>query len=246
MKTENSSKGWPEGWLVAAAAAVFAAVMARVIGDHGLFPTIMIAVFVFLVFGVLLGMFWGGPIATAHGSSAHDFSAHDHGASGKHSSASDHGAASSGDKVEPAIAPTALADMPVMVSPAAVATDDGMPLAPVDTAETGIAEEVAAKAIVVEDAAPTMATDQSVVAAPEAVATDDGMAQAPVAQALMTEPALIADAGTADRDSEDEADTEDTSTPRRATQGRVAASATKAPRQAAKAQAAAGDGRRSP
>jgi predicted flap endonuclease-1-like 5' DNA nuclease len=45
--------------------------MARVVGDAGLFAAVMIAIFVFLVFGVLLGMFWGGPVSQPHGAQGH-------------------------------------------------------------------------------------------------------------------------------------------------------------------------------
>lgn len=79
MKAQDNSKGWPEGWLVAAAAAVLAAVMARVVGEVGLFAAFMIAVFVFLVFGVLLGMFWGVPVTAApggHGAAGHGSAGH--------------------------------------------------------------------------------------------------------------------------------------------------------------------------
>ena len=37
MRAQDTAKGWPEGWLVAAAAAVLSAVMGRLVGDLGLF-----------------------------------------------------------------------------------------------------------------------------------------------------------------------------------------------------------------
>jgi len=67
MKMQDSSKGWPEGWLVAAAAGAFAAVMARVVGDLGIGAALLIGVFVFLVFGVILGLFWGNPAGSGSG-----------------------------------------------------------------------------------------------------------------------------------------------------------------------------------
>lgn len=165
MKAQDNSKGWPEGWLVAAAAAVLAAVMARVVGEAGLFAAFMIAVFVFLVFGVLLGMFWGAPVTAPHGS--HGAQGHGHGSQGHgsqdHGANADDHAADHGHAPEPVSAPAHAPAVPV-ASP--------------------IAEEVAAQAVAVEDAAPPAEP----VAAPEAVATDDGMAHPPVAQALMAEP----------------------------------------------------------
>lgn len=161
MKAQDSTKGWPEGWLVAAAAAVLAAVMARLVGEVGLFAAFMIAVFVFLVFGVLLGMFWGTPVTVAPG--AHAAQGHGHGHGDEHGAGTGVG---HGHAAEAAAVPAA---------------------APVPVASP-IAEAAAAKAIAAEEAAPLPADP---VAAPEAVATDDGMAHPPVAQALMAEPAAV-------------------------------------------------------
>ena len=78
MQVNNTpQKGWPEGWLIAAAAAVLAAVLSRVMGDVGLIATLFIGAFVFLVFGVLLGMFWGNPLPPPVQHAAHDHG-HDH------------------------------------------------------------------------------------------------------------------------------------------------------------------------
>lgn len=74
MKAQDDAKGWPEGWLVAAAAGVLSGVVVRLVGEVGLFAAFLIAVFVFLVFGVLLGMFWGAPVSATqvvHGTQAH-------------------------------------------------------------------------------------------------------------------------------------------------------------------------------
>lgn len=148
MKTDSSSKGWPEGWLVAAAAAVFVVVMVTMVGDGvGLFATIMIAIFVFLVFGVLLGMFWGVPVVTSSGHGAAAHGAPEHGSDAPHRHASHAPAPApvsvvpvAQDVAEPPLAPVAFAQMPVAGSapmpaieqPAeAVATDEGMALAPI-------------------------------------------------------------------------------------------------------------------
>lgn len=46
---------WPGGWLVAAVAGLFAALVARVIGETGISPAVLMGSVTFLVFGVLLG-----------------------------------------------------------------------------------------------------------------------------------------------------------------------------------------------
>ena len=78
----NETGGWPGGWLIATAAGVISALLARIIGEVGMIPAILVGVFVFLVFGVLLGMFWGNPEtddADGHGDPARDdHSGHDH------------------------------------------------------------------------------------------------------------------------------------------------------------------------
>ena len=78
--TENSDGGWPNGWLIAAVAGVIAAILARWIGDTGMAAAVLAGIFVFLVFGVLLGMFWGAPAAGGHddGHSHDDGHGHDH------------------------------------------------------------------------------------------------------------------------------------------------------------------------
>lgn len=67
----NSDGGWPGGWLIAVAAGVFTAVLARWLGDIGTAAVVLVGIFVFLVFGVLLGMFWAAP-APASGEHGHD------------------------------------------------------------------------------------------------------------------------------------------------------------------------------
>ncbi len=75
--------GWPGGWLVAALAGLITAILARWLGDVGMAAAVLVGIMVFLVFGVLLGMFWTVPAATGgddgHGAShGHDA---DHGSS---------------------------------------------------------------------------------------------------------------------------------------------------------------------
>ena len=73
MATEgNSEGGWPGGWLAAVVAGVVGAVLARWLGDVGMAAAVLVGIFVFLVFGILLGMFWAAPASGDHGG-------HDHG-----------------------------------------------------------------------------------------------------------------------------------------------------------------------
>ena len=75
----NSDSGWPNGWLIAAVAGVIAAILARWIGDTGMAAAVLVGVFVFLVFGVLLGMFWGVPVVGHDDGHAHQDHAADDG-----------------------------------------------------------------------------------------------------------------------------------------------------------------------
>ena len=78
----NSEGGWPGGWLIAVAAGVVAAILARWLGDVTMAAAVLVGIFVFLVFGVLLGMFWAAPATGDHGASDHGHDAHeqpDHG-----------------------------------------------------------------------------------------------------------------------------------------------------------------------
>lgn len=190
MKSQDNSKGWPEGWLVAAAVAVLAAVMARVVGDLGLFAVLMIAVFVFLVFGVLLGLFWGGAAATPHSAQdGHGHAAGSHG--GAASNAASHGVGTHGAEASrvgshgSSAQGAHAAPVAASIAGAVHASSAASP------AQTGIAEEAAARAIAVEDALPMPIAAQPVALAPEAVASDDGMANPPEAQALLTEPEAV-------------------------------------------------------
>lgn len=56
MQTESNDQGtWAGGWLIAALAGLVAAVLARMIGEVGMTAAVITGIFVFLVFGVLLG-----------------------------------------------------------------------------------------------------------------------------------------------------------------------------------------------
>ncbi len=74
----SSEESWPAGWVYAVIAGIIAAVLARWIGDVAMPAAVLVGLFVFLVFGVLLGMFWGKP---AVGGDAHHGHA-DHGHDG--------------------------------------------------------------------------------------------------------------------------------------------------------------------
>ena len=105
MNTNNKTQdGWPEGWLIAAAAAVMAAVLGRVIGDMGVWSTLLLGTFVFLVFGVLLGLLWGSAPTGGH--------------SYAHVHKDDHGhAPPASSPVARAPAATAFAETPVTAAP---------------------------------------------------------------------------------------------------------------------------------
>ncbi len=64
---------WPGGWLVAALAGLIAATLARMLGDVGISPAVLVGAVVFGVFGVLLGN--GGVELVAGDDHGHD----DHG-----------------------------------------------------------------------------------------------------------------------------------------------------------------------
>ncbi len=75
----ESDSGWPNGWVIAAVAGGIAAVLARWMADTGMAAAVLVGVFVFLVFGVLLGMFWGVAATARHDHGHGHGSAHDHG-----------------------------------------------------------------------------------------------------------------------------------------------------------------------
>jgi len=105
----NSDGGWPAGWLIAAVAGVIAAFLARWIGEVGMAAAVLVGIFVFLVFGVLLGMFWTSPAA----SGGHD----DHG-HGDHGHGHGHG---DNSHAAPAVQPVAVAEPVAAQAPAVVA-----------------------------------------------------------------------------------------------------------------------------
>ena len=78
---------WPGGWLWALIAGIVAAILAKWLGDISAVTSVLIGIFVFLVFGVLLGMFWDAPSPNALGETAgghHDDHAHDGHGQGDH------------------------------------------------------------------------------------------------------------------------------------------------------------------
>lgn len=113
---------WPGGWLWALIAGIIAAVLARWLGDITAVTAVLIGIFVFLVFGVLLGMFWDAPSPNALGANAgghHDDHGHDdHGHDGHgHDDHGHHPVATPAPFVTPAavpaLAPAAAAPAPV-------------------------------------------------------------------------------------------------------------------------------------
>ncbi|MGL6211528.1 MAG: hypothetical protein ACRC14_17035 [Paracoccaceae bacterium] len=158
MKMQDNSSGWPEGWLAAAAAGVFAAVMVRVVGDLGLLATLVIGVFVFLVFGVLLGMFWGSAPSSYSGGNGGHGDGHDHGHDLGHS----HAPGTTAAAAEPA-APAPVAQA-VVAAPEVVVTSPVVVEA-VDTPDPEAAVEATPAQAFLSD--PTPVADAS---APEPVA----------------------------------------------------------------------------
>ena len=100
MSVQSSSQdGRSVGWLVSAVAGIIAAILSRWLGDSGMGAAVLVGITVFMVFGVLLGMFWGAPISSAghdehghdeHGHEDHGHEGHGHGDYG-HESHGDHG-----------------------------------------------------------------------------------------------------------------------------------------------------------
>ena len=74
----NSEESWPAGWVVAVVAGVIGAILARWIGDVTMPAAVLAGLFVFLVFGVLLGMFWGAPAVGGDVHHGHVDHGHDH------------------------------------------------------------------------------------------------------------------------------------------------------------------------
>lgn len=67
---------WAGGWLVAAVAGVIAATLARLLGEVGVSPAVLVGVVTFGVFGVLLGN--GGVELVAGDAHGHDDHGHGH------------------------------------------------------------------------------------------------------------------------------------------------------------------------
>ena len=118
----NSEGGWPGGWLVAVVAGVIAALLARWLGDVGMAAAVLVGIFVFLVFGVLLGMFWAAPAAGGdHGDHGHDPAQQDHGQDSHAATAAPVVLAPVVEPVaEPVFAPVVVAPVPEPVVRAAV------------------------------------------------------------------------------------------------------------------------------
>lgn len=162
QQTNDPQKGWPEGWLFAAAAGVVAAVLSRFMGDVGLLATLFIGAFVFLVFGVLMGMFWGNPLPPAgHGDHGH----HDHGHS--HDQGHSHGHTGAAPATEPmpaqevasvedATAKTGDGMQVSLVAPVAMPVVAPAPMQDVTSIEDVFVSQPVAKASV-GDAAPEVA-----------------------------------------------------------------------------------------
>ena len=118
----NAEGGWPGGWLVALVAGVVAAVLALWLGNVGLAVAVLVGIFVFLVFGILLGMFWAAPATGDH-------AGHDHGGQGEGGHAPAEKAAPAAPVVAATVPP--LVDAPRSVAPVAAAPEPVAAPAPV-------------------------------------------------------------------------------------------------------------------
>lgn len=77
-QVSSSEESWPAGWVYAVVAGIIAAVLARWIGDVAMPAAVLVGLFVFLVFGVLLGMFWGKPAVRGEAHHGHGDHGHAH------------------------------------------------------------------------------------------------------------------------------------------------------------------------
>ncbi len=243
MKVQDNSKGWPEGWLVAAAAAVWSAAMARVVGDLGLFAVVMIALFVFLVFGVLLGLFWGLPATPSDPRNGHG-SLHgtDHGTAHAHGHGAGHAAPHGSAASAPAATVAAHAETVSSGDRSATSGLHAMDMATeaADTltlpASTPVFEPAMAAAAPTEamaEPAPVDTPVTAVVEAPVAAppAAEPGLAAASMLAGIAESPdTALADPEYAEGDTDDAAP----GVPRRTREERQAARAAKAARQAAR------------
>ena len=79
MTTDSSSDGgWPAGWVIAAVAGIIAGILTPWYGNTGMVAAVLVGLLVFVVFGVLLGMFWSTPSSLGdHAGRSHDNDGHD-------------------------------------------------------------------------------------------------------------------------------------------------------------------------
>lgn len=203
MKVQDNSKGWPEGWLVAAAAAVLSAAMARIVGDLGLFAVVMIALFVFLVFGVLLGLFWGLPVTTSDAQHGYGHgSNHGHGPAAGHAAPHASGSPVPAAPVSGRAAPLAAghAEPPVAVAtsgtsvtiepPSADMSSAGVDTMTLPTSASVAAPEMAAAAPTETLAEPVMGADpaKTVSEAPVAGTAEPASASASLLAGIAESP----------------------------------------------------------
>ena len=182
----KSERGWPAGWLIAVAAGVIAAILARWLGGTGVLGALIAGVIVFLVFGVLLGMFWGAPGMGAgdHGQAGHDHTGHDHAGHdhgpGGHDPAPAPMMAAPVAKVAASVA-TPMAVTPMAVTPMAVTP---MAVTPMAVTPMAVTPMTAAQMTAAPMAAPapmmapvTKAADQAPMMAAKAVEPAPTMAE---------------------------------------------------------------------
>ncbi len=168
----NSEKDWPGGWLVAVVAGVITAILARWIGDVGMAPAVLVGVFVFLVFGVILGMFWTVPASGGHDDHGHDHSGHDDHGHDDHGH-SDHASAAA----PPAAEPVAAAPAPAVVAPPApVAVAPPVPVAVAPPAPAVVAPPAP---VAVASPVPAAVVDPAPAMAVEPAGADAGVATKP-------------------------------------------------------------------
>jgi predicted flap endonuclease-1-like 5' DNA nuclease len=122
--TTTSEGGWPAGWVIAAAAGVVAAILSRWMGAGSMPGAVLVGLAVFVVFGVLLGMFWAAPPALGghaghddhgHGGHGHDDHGHDDHGHGDHGH-DDHAHATVSAPVAAAPVAAPIAPAPVMAA----------------------------------------------------------------------------------------------------------------------------------
>jgi predicted flap endonuclease-1-like 5' DNA nuclease len=121
----------PDGWFIGLIAGIIAAFLVKWLGNGTAVTAILMGVLVFLVYGVLLGMFWQAPPASGLGADAGghhgDHGQNDHG-HGDHA-ADDHGHDDHGHPAPTAMVETAHAPVatPVMAASGGPAKPLGLP-----------------------------------------------------------------------------------------------------------------------